>query len=173
MSSLIVQMQTSIDGFVDSHVPGSRWQLWDWGPNWTWTADARAQFNALFASAAGILLSRPMASEGYLAHWRRTAEHYPNDPDYEFAARIGRMPRLSWPLQLLLTDRLVSRRLGTVLTSVRVRSALAPSIQDRAVYDAAGANVRWAAPPQFASVRLSKSGAVVRRTGRSRASREA
>ncbi|WP_169317117.1 dihydrofolate reductase family protein [Actinacidiphila oryziradicis] len=93
MSRLIVQMQMSIDGFVDSDVPGSRWQLWDWGPNWTWSADARARFNALFASASGILLSRPMAGEGYLTHWRRTAEQHPDEPDYEFAARIGRLPK--------------------------------------------------------------------------------
>jgi hypothetical protein len=69
-------MQMSIDGFVDSDVPGPRWRLWDWGPNWTWTPDARAQFNALFASAAAILLSRPTASESYLDQLvpdRRTA----------------------------------------------------------------------------------------------------
>jgi dihydrofolate reductase len=93
MSRLIVQMQMSIDGFVASDLPASRWQLWDWGPNWPWTADARARFNTMFASAGGILLSRPMASEGYLAHWDRTAAHHPIERDYEFAARIGRLPK--------------------------------------------------------------------------------
>jgi dihydrofolate reductase len=93
MSRLVVQMQMSVDGFVDSDVPGSRWQLWDWGPDWAWSADARIRFNALFACAAGILLSRPMVSEDYLDHWRRTAERHPDEPDYEFAARIGSLPK--------------------------------------------------------------------------------
>jgi len=115
MSRLIVQMQMSIDGFVGSDVPGSRWQLWDWGPNWPWNPDVRARFNALFASATGILLSRPMASEGYLAHWRRTAEQHPNDPDYEFATRIGRLPKFvltqqeiadPWPATTVITGSL-------------------------------------------------------------------
>jgi dihydrofolate reductase len=115
VSPLIVQMQTSIDGFVSSDVPGSRWQLWNWGPNWPWTPDARARFNAVFASAAGILLSRPMAVEGYLDHWRRTAEQHPGDPDYEFAARIGRLPKFvatqreiadHWPATTVITGSL-------------------------------------------------------------------
>lgn len=78
---LVLSMQASIDGFVSSEIPGSRWQLWDWGPDWPWTADVRDQFNALFAGASGVLLSRPMISEGYLDHWHRTAEQHPEDPD--------------------------------------------------------------------------------------------
>ena len=109
---LIVQMQMSIDGYVSSDVPGAQWQLWDWGPDWPWTPDVRARFNALFASAGGILLSRPMAQEGYLDHWRRTAEAHPDDPDYAFAARIGQLPKFvvthgsqgtSWPRTTVLT----------------------------------------------------------------------
>jgi hypothetical protein len=69
MSRLIVQMQISIDGFVSSSIPGSTWQLWDWGPNWTWSADVSVHFNALFEGVRGILLSRPKLAEGYLDHW--------------------------------------------------------------------------------------------------------
>jgi len=92
MSRLILAMQTSIDGLVDSSVPGAAWQQWNWGPDWPWSADLRASFNQLLAGAAGLLLSRPMADDGYLAHWARTAEQHPGDPDWEFARAIGSLP---------------------------------------------------------------------------------
>jgi dihydrofolate reductase len=74
---------------------------------WPWSQDLRVHFNSLFAAASGILLSRPMATEGYLDHWRQVAIDHPNDPDYEFAAQIGRLPKIivssqsvtdQWPL---------------------------------------------------------------------------
>ena len=93
MSRLVLQMQVSIDGYVGSAVPGSQWQLWDWGPEWPWTADLRARFNDRFAATAGIILSRPMVDEGYLAHWSRMADQFPDDPDYAFARRIRSVPK--------------------------------------------------------------------------------
>jgi dihydrofolate reductase len=93
MNRLIVHMQTSMDGFVGSDVAGSTWQLWDWGPAWPWSADVRKRFNEVVGAASGILLSRPMISEGYLDHWRRTADQHPDDPDYDFARRIGELPK--------------------------------------------------------------------------------
>jgi dihydrofolate reductase len=86
-------MQVSIDGYVASAVPESQWQLWDWGPRWPWTPDLRAHFNDRLAAAAGIVLSRPMVNEGYLAHWSRTADQFPDDPDYAFARRIRSVPK--------------------------------------------------------------------------------
>jgi dihydrofolate reductase len=106
MSGLNVQMQMSIDGFVGSTIPGSTWQLWDWGPNWTWSSDVKAHFNAFFDGVRGILLSRPMLAEGYLDHWQRVADQHPDDPDYRFARRIGEVQKFvvsqhsvdaSWP----------------------------------------------------------------------------
>lgn len=93
MSRLIVAMQVSLDGFVDSTVHDSRWQQWSWGPEWPWSADLRAAYNGLFASASGILLSRPMIDEGYLGHWARMAERHPGDADWEFSRRIGELPK--------------------------------------------------------------------------------
>ncbi|GAA1129157.1 dihydrofolate reductase family protein [Kitasatospora arboriphila] len=93
MSRLIVAMQISIDGCVDSSLPDADWQLWNWGPDWPWSADLRASFNGLLAGASGILLSRPMADEGYLAHWARTAEQHPADPDWEFSRATGTLPK--------------------------------------------------------------------------------
>ncbi|WP_036323504.1 dihydrofolate reductase family protein [Microbispora sp. ATCC PTA-5024] len=92
MNRLIVHMQASMDGFVGSDVGGSTWQLWDWGPDWPWSADVRKRFNDVVGAASGILLSRPMITEGYLGHWRRTADEHPDDPDYRFAHRIGELP---------------------------------------------------------------------------------
>jgi dihydrofolate reductase len=91
--SVVVQMQMSIDGFVGSYLPESRWQLWNWGDDdWPWTADLRADFNEVFVNAGGILLSRPMVDEGYLGHWGRVAERHPADADYDFARRITQLP---------------------------------------------------------------------------------
>ena len=92
MSRLVLQMQSSIDGFVSSTVPGSRWQLWDWGPEWTWSLDLRRAFNAVFADAAAILLSPMMLREGYLDHWTRMGEEHRDDPDWAFARRIAELP---------------------------------------------------------------------------------
>jgi dihydrofolate reductase len=93
VSGLILQMQTSIDGYVESSVPGSRWQQWNWGSDWPWTPDLRGYFNSVVANAGGIVLSRPMINQGYLSHWRQTADQHPGDPDYDFARRITRLPK--------------------------------------------------------------------------------
>jgi dihydrofolate reductase len=94
MGRLMVQMQASIDGFVGSDDPASRWQLWDWGGQWPWTPDLRARFNAALADADGILLSRPMTEEGYLDHWERVALDHADDPDYAFARQIGQLSKI-------------------------------------------------------------------------------
>jgi dihydrofolate reductase len=90
---LVVAMQVSADGCVNSEVPGADWQLWNWGPQWPWSADLRASFNGLLAGASGILLSRPMADEGYLGHWERMAALHPGDTDWEFSRTIGALPK--------------------------------------------------------------------------------
>lgn len=94
MGNLIVQMQTSIDGFVSSDDPLSRWQLWDWGPQWPWSSDVRDQFNETIGTATAILLSRPIAAGGFLDHWRQVALAQTIDPDYAFAHQIGRLPKI-------------------------------------------------------------------------------
>ncbi|MFE7530000.1 dihydrofolate reductase family protein [Kitasatospora sp. NPDC057542] len=113
---LVVAMQVSADGFVDSEVPGADWKLWNWGPEWPWSADLRASFNALLAGASGILLSRPMTDEGYLGHWERMAALHPGDGDWEFARAIGALPKFTvsragrplqeWPRTEVLTGEL-------------------------------------------------------------------
>nr|WP_257019346.1 dihydrofolate reductase family protein [Streptomyces sp. TLI_235] len=85
MSRLILAMQTSIDGYVDSSLPDAAWQLWNWGPDWPWSEDLRASFNRLLAEASGILLSRPMAAT---ATWRTGPGRRSSTP----TTRTGRSP---------------------------------------------------------------------------------
>lgn len=92
---LILQMQMSVDGFVDSAVPASSWQLWDWSASWPWSADLRHFFNEQFDEADAILISRPMADEGYLDHWRSVAASHPDEPDWGFARRIVELPKFA------------------------------------------------------------------------------
>jgi dihydrofolate reductase len=88
LRKLILQMQTSVDGYVSAAREDLSWQVWDWGPDWTWDPALREYFNSVFDNVDTILLSRPMAEEGYLDHWRRTAEQHEGDPEYSFARRI-------------------------------------------------------------------------------------
>ncbi|GLL02845.1 dihydrofolate reductase family protein [Dactylosporangium matsuzakiense] len=94
MRRLILQMQMSVDGFVSAHAADAPWQVWNWGPDWTWDARLRQDFNATFQAIDTILLSRKMAEEGYLDHWARTAEQHRDDPDWAFAARIGEVRKV-------------------------------------------------------------------------------
>ena len=114
MSNLIVQMQASIDGFVDSEVAGSSWQQWDWGPESPWSQDLLEAFNSTIDAVAGILLSRPMVQGGYLDHWRAVAEQTRGDEGYRFAARVLEVPKFvvtsddapgSWPRTTVLDTR--------------------------------------------------------------------
>lgn len=106
MRPLIVQMQMSVDGRVASD--GPRWQLWDfgWRGAWDWDAALKRRFNARFDQADGIVLSRPMAEEGYIDHWTAAGEGRPDDPDFAFARRVvalekivvsARIEQLRWP----------------------------------------------------------------------------
>lgn len=92
MTTLVLQMQTSIDGYVDSSL-GAKWGLWDWGPHSPWSADLMGTFNELLADVSGVLLSRPMA-EGYADHWERIAVECADDPAFAFARHITDVPKL-------------------------------------------------------------------------------
>jgi dihydrofolate reductase len=114
---LILQMQSSLDGFVDAAQPGVSWQEWDWGDTTHWDTALRRDFNLVFDSVGTILLSRPMLEGGYLHHWQRAALTHRDDPHYRFAQRILDVDKV-----------VVSRRLaGTSWESARV---LAPPLSD-------------------------------------------
>ena len=87
MRKLILQMQTSVDGFVGADgIQG--WQLWNWADDNRWDEALKRDFNAHFQSLDTIVLSRKMAEEGYLSHWGNAAKRYPKDPFYAFAQRV-------------------------------------------------------------------------------------
>ncbi|MET7278913.1 dihydrofolate reductase family protein [Kribbella sp. NPDC005582] len=94
MSKLIVQMQTSADGYVEADDSTLQWSVWDWGPTWSWDDELKRDFNKTFRSIDRILLGVKMAREGYIDHWARTAASHPDEPDYAFAHRIGEAEKI-------------------------------------------------------------------------------
>lgn len=85
---LILQMQMSVDGYVGVKGHGIDWQLWDWASEWLWDPALKADFNAVFDTIDTILLSRPMAEQGYIEHWTRTAETHTGEPEFAFAQKV-------------------------------------------------------------------------------------
>ena len=88
MRKLILQMQTSVDGYVGRAGDGPGWQVWNWGPECPWDAPLKARFNAVFQDVDTILLSRKILEGGYLDHWTQFAHDYGDNPDFDFARRI-------------------------------------------------------------------------------------
>ena len=87
MRKLILEIQTSIDGFIARKNGTTDWMIWDWGPNWGWDKALQQYHTDLTKSADCILLSKQMAQEGFKAHWKQAAEN-PDDSRYEFAKHI-------------------------------------------------------------------------------------
>ena len=88
MRKLILQMQTSVDGYVGRTGQAPNWQVWDWGPNCPWDEQLKARFNGIFRDIDTILLSRKILEGGYLDHWSQFARDYGDNPDFAFAQRI-------------------------------------------------------------------------------------
>ena len=104
MRKLILQMQMSVDGYVSPANGNLDWQLWGWGERWGWDDRLKQDFNAVFEGIDTILLSRPIAEEGYLDHWGRAAKNFPANPHYAFAQRIVEARKV------VLTGKLASSR---------------------------------------------------------------
>lgn len=116
MRPLIVQMQISVDGRVASS--GPPWTLWNFGWNgaWNWDDELKRRFNAGFERCDAIVLSRPMAEEGYIDHWTRAGQQR-GEPEFDFARRIAalekivvsqRIERAPWPRTRIARGELVS-----------------------------------------------------------------
>ena len=88
MPKLILQMQTSVDGYVGRAREGPDWQVWNWGPKCPWDEPLKARFNTVFRDVDTILLSRKILEGGYLDHWSQFARDYADNPDFAFAQRI-------------------------------------------------------------------------------------
>lgn len=93
MRRLILQMQSTIDGFVEA-TDDEPWQVWNWGPACTWDVPLQRYFNDEYAKADCVLLSRKMAEEGFIDHWARMAVDQAGNPAFDFARRVGKIEKV-------------------------------------------------------------------------------
>lgn len=87
VGKLVLEIQTSIDGFIASTDGNTSWMLWNWGPEWNWDKELQQYHNSLTLSADCILLSRQMAEEGFIAHWQNVAKDSHSN-QYTFARHV-------------------------------------------------------------------------------------
>jgi dihydrofolate reductase len=87
MGKLLLEIQTSLDGFIASPDGETNWMLWNWGPEWTWDNELQQDHTALTLSAECILISKQMAEEGFIAHWQNVAMNS-SSPQHTFAQHI-------------------------------------------------------------------------------------
>lgn len=88
MRKLILEVQMTLDGFMTGSQGENSWQLWDWGPDWNWDEDLKKYFTDLMDRFDLILLSRKMAQEGFLSHWKAATKDR-DDSRYEYANKIN------------------------------------------------------------------------------------
>jgi dihydrofolate reductase len=93
MGKLILEIQTSIDGFIASPDGKTDWMLWNWGPKWNWDRELQRYHTDLTSSADCILISRQMAEEGFILHWKNAIENK-KDQRYAFAKHIVETPKI-------------------------------------------------------------------------------
>ena len=87
MGKLVLEIQTSLDGYIASPDGNTNWMVWSWGPDWTWDDELQQYHNALTLSADCIMISRQMAEQGFIAHWQNAAMNA-DSPQYTFAKHI-------------------------------------------------------------------------------------
>lgn len=93
MSNLILQLQTSVDGFVARTDGSMDWTVWNFSDHWTWDAPLKNEFNRIFAGVGGIVLSGNMAAQGYIDHWSGMANAHKTEPQFAFAQQIADVPK--------------------------------------------------------------------------------
>ena len=93
MKKLILEVQTSIDGFVAAEDGSTSWMSWNWGEDWTWTPELQQYHNELTAATECILLSRKMAEEGFIHHWAGMAQKA-GSAVQGFAQKITDLPKV-------------------------------------------------------------------------------
>jgi len=92
MAKLILEMQTSLDGFMAGPQGQTDWMVWNWGPEWTWDKTLQDFHTNLTRLASHILISRQMAEEGFTAHWKQAAAQ--NNEQSTFAEHISKTPKI-------------------------------------------------------------------------------
>lgn len=88
MRKLILEAQITIDGYYTDSNGNNDWQLWNWGADWPWDDKLKKYFTRIMKSVDCILLSRKMAKEGFISHWKQAAED-PKDPRFDYASKIN------------------------------------------------------------------------------------
>lgn len=100
-------MQMSVDGFVADTNGRTGWQLWKWDTEWNWDDELKKYFTGIIDSVDSILLSRKMAKEGFISHWKQAAEN-PNDPRFAFARKINETQKVIFTKTLEKSDPIVT-----------------------------------------------------------------
>lgn len=91
MAKLILEVQTSLDGYMAGPEGQVNWMIWNWGPEWTWDKELQNFHTDLTLSGCHILISRQMAEEGFIAHWQQTSVL--NEEQKVFARHISESPK--------------------------------------------------------------------------------
>ena len=86
MRKLKLQVQISIDGFIADKDGKTNWMIWNWNEDWNWDKELKKYFNDLTTNVDCVLLSRKMAAEGFINHWKNVAQN--PAPSYDFARKI-------------------------------------------------------------------------------------
>lgn len=87
MRKLKLEVQLSLDGCVAQENGHTDWMVWNWGAEWSWDKALQEYHTQLTQSADCILLSRKMAVEGFIAHWKGIAADT-NNPQHTFANHV-------------------------------------------------------------------------------------
>ena len=74
MRKLKLQIQLSVDGFIADINGNTNWAIWNWSEHWTWDSQLQNYFNGLKENVDCVLLSRKMAEEGFITHWKNVAQ---------------------------------------------------------------------------------------------------
>jgi dihydrofolate reductase len=106
MRKLKLLTQLSIDGYLADSSGKTDWMVWSWGSAWTWDKELQKWFAALTMSIGCILLSRKMAEEGFISHWKKVIEK-PADPQVPFATKIVMTPKIVFSRKLQKSDPIV------------------------------------------------------------------
>jgi len=93
MRKLILETQVSIDGFIAEPDGNTNWMIWNWGPGWTWDKELQKHHTDLTLSADCILISRQMAEEGFIAHWKNARENS-ESPQFTFANHVSQTQKV-------------------------------------------------------------------------------
>lgn len=103
MKKLILQIQVTVDGFAADAHGRNDWQVWNWGAAWNWDDELKKYFMDVIDTVDCILLSRKMAKEGFIDHWKKAAEST-SDPRYAYAKKINAMHKVVFSKTLQQSD---------------------------------------------------------------------